>query len=82
MVGGDRLEGEVRSINPPTDLCGTVENHNNAFLRIAIEEECWTQSQTEAHLWLSTYGLPADETDAMQKRWQTMLNGLFTTVKS
>ncbi len=79
---GDRLEGEVGILNPPKDFVGTVEGLGGAYLRVRIDEACMTAPKTLAHLWLSTYGLPAAQTDALQKRWQTMMDNLFATVRS
>ena len=81
-AGGDRLEGVIGFINPPMDLCGTVDNLNNAFLRVRIDQSCVTQQEPEVNLWLSSFGLPTAETDALQQRWQTMLDEIFTPVPS
>ena len=79
---GDHLEGAVQILNPPKDFCGTADNLNNAFVRVRVDEACTGQPGREVNLFLSTYGLPADRTDALQKRWQTMLDDVFSTVKS
>lgn len=79
---GDRLEGEVRIFGPPEDFCATVENLNDAFLRLRLDAGCMTSPKPEVSLSLSTYGLPAKVTDALQQRWQAMLDGLFSTVAS
>jgi uncharacterized protein YndB with AHSA1/START domain len=79
---GDRLEGEIRLSNPPNDLCATVENLNNALLRIRVDDGCLTAPESQVNLYLSTYGLPADQTDGLGQRWQTMLDEVFTTVAS
>ena len=79
-AAGDRLEGRIQIINPPKDFCATVENLNNAFLRVRIDEACMTAPNRQVNLWLSTYGLPAEQTDALQQRWQTMLDDVFSAV--
>lgn len=79
---GDRLEGLIHFCNPPKDLSATVENLNNGFLRVAIDEACMTQPAPQVSLFLSTYGLPTAETDALRKRWQGMLDEVFTPVAS
>ena len=81
-TSGDHLAGEIRIIDPPKDFCATVENLNNAFLRVRIDEGCMTAPHPEVNLWLSTYGLALEETDALQKRWQAMLDDVFCAVKS
>lgn len=77
---GDVLEGEIRILNPPKDFCATAENFNNAFLRLRIEEASMTSPDRQVNLWLSTYGLPAEQTDALQQRWRAMLYDVFSTV--
>ena len=79
MSTGDVLEGEIHIIKRPHDLCATVENHNNAFLRVRIDDPYGTASRKEVNLWLSTYGLPSQETDALQQRWDEMMASLFAT---
>ncbi len=81
-AGGDRLEGEIHIINPPQDFCATAENFNYAYLRIRIDEGCMTSPDPQVNLFLSTYGLPTEQTDAFQQRWQAMLDEIFATVAS
>ncbi len=80
--GGDRLEGEIHIINPPQDFCATAGNLNNAYLRVRIDEGCMTSPDPQVNLFLSTYGLPAEQTDGLQQRWQAMLDEIFATVAS
>lgn len=79
MSTGDALEGEIHIIKRPHDLCATVENHNNAFLRVRIDDPYGADPHKEVNLWLSTYGLPTEETDALQERWDEMMARLFAT---
>ena len=79
MSTGDVLEGEIHIIKRPHDLCATVENQNNAFLRVRIDDPYGTDPHKEVNLWLSTYGLPSQETDALQQRWDEMMARLFAT---
>ncbi len=81
-VGGDRLEGEIHITNPPNDFCATAENLNNAFLRVRIDEGCMTSPNAQVNLFLSTYGLPTEQTDGLGQRWQAMLDEVFATVAS
>ncbi len=77
MSSGDALQGEIYINKRPHDLCGTVENHNNAFLRVRIDDPYGANPHKEVNLWLSTYGLPTDDTDALQQRWDAMMARLF-----
>ncbi len=79
-AGGDRLEGEIRFNNPPSDFCATAETFNSAFLRLGIDDGCQTSPDAQVSLFLSTYDLSAEQTDALQKRWQSMLDEVFSTV--
>ena len=79
MATGDALEGEIHIVKRPHDLCATVENHNNAFLRVRIDDPHGADPDREVNLWLSTYGLPTEETDALQQRWDEMMARLFAT---
>ncbi len=47
-----------------------------------IDDGCMTSPDPQANLFLSTYGLPAEQTDALQQRWQAMLDEVFATVAS
>ena len=77
MATGDVFEGEIHIIERPHDLCATVENHNNAFLRVRIDDTYGADTHKEVNLWLSTYGLPTEETDALRRRWNEMMACLF-----
>ena len=79
---GDRLEGEIRIINPPNDFCATAENLNNSYLRMRIDDGCMTSPDPQVNLFLSAYGLPAEQTDGLPQRWQAMLDEVFATVAS
>ncbi len=81
-AGGDRLEGEIRISKPPEHFCATVKNLNDAFLRLGIDDGCMTSPETQVSLFLSAYGLPAEQTDALQERWQAILDEIFTAVAS
>jgi hypothetical protein len=76
-AAGDRFEGQTHLISPPQDLCGTVENLNNGLLRLRLDEGCMTSPKREAHVWVSTFGMPSDETDALEGRLQQLVDTLF-----
>lgn len=72
---GDRLEGRVFTYDPPRDFFATAENVNHAYLRLSIES--WA-GQVEVNLFMSTYGQSADKVDAIESRWNILLDELFT----
>jgi len=72
-AAGDELRGVV-SINEPPDFTGTVENLNDAFFRVHVES---CRGVREVGLWMSTYGVPPAQVEAIEKGWSEMLQGLF-----
>lgn len=79
MATGDKLEGIVHLNNPPQDFCVTDEKHNNAFFLLKLDEANMFVPNPMVNLWLSTYGLPTEETDAILQRWDEMLANLFAS---
>jgi len=73
---GDALEGAALRSEPPIDFVGTVDNLNRAFLRIQLDD-LPMRGYKDANLWLSTYGLPRQQTDALFARWHALLERLF-----
>jgi uncharacterized protein YndB with AHSA1/START domain len=76
-TAGDTFDGEVRIMNPPRDFCGTIDNLNDAFIRLAVDEGCMSQPQDEVNIFISTYGLPRTQTDGLQQRLRSMLDQLY-----
>jgi uncharacterized protein YndB with AHSA1/START domain len=74
-ANGDRFEGVVALYDPPRNFVATVESWNRAFLRLRLED---LYGRREAHLWLSTYGLPRARTSEFQARWQSELERLLS----
>ncbi len=74
---GDKMVGELHINKPPHDLCATVDNLNNAFLRVRIDDPYGSDPRKEVNLWLSTYDLPIEEINSLQKRWDEMMERLF-----
>jgi len=72
---GDRFEGTVELYDPPRNFVATVEPWNRALLRLRLED---LYGRREAHLWLSTYGLPREEAAAFQTRWQAELENFLS----
>jgi hypothetical protein len=76
---GDRLEGRVFTHDPPRDFFATAHNLNDAYLRLSIES--WA-GQVEVNLFMSTYGLSSDKVDAIESRWNALLDALFPEGRS
>ena len=77
MATGDELQGIVHLNNPPQDFCSTDEKHNNAFFLLKIDEANFMLPKPMVNLWLSTYDLPTEVTDALRERWDEMMKRLF-----
>jgi uncharacterized protein YndB with AHSA1/START domain len=75
LASGDAVEGTVIDNAPPRVFAGTADNHNRGLFRFGFES-CSTD-QPKAHLWLSTWGLPADEVDALERRWSEAMDRTF-----
>jgi uncharacterized protein YndB with AHSA1/START domain len=75
LSSGDALEGEVWIDQPPRDFCGTVANLANGVFRYGFDR----LPGPEAHLWLSTWGLPASEVQALEARWRRALDGAYSS---
>lgn len=71
---GERLQGIVRTFSPPKDFTATVENLNNATMRIQTEDFFGKRDVTVT---LSTYGLPQSQVESMRQRWTELLTKLF-----
>lgn len=74
LGSGDRLEGKVMINTPPTDFAGTAENLNGGLFRFGYED---CLGRPEAHMWLSTWGLPKSEIDALQSRYDALATKVF-----
>ena len=74
---GDRLEGEVRLAIPPSDFAATVEGLDFSLLRLSIERCEYPDGPINVQLWLAAYGVADAELQALEGRWQGMLEGLF-----
>ena len=70
---GDRFEGRVLLMRPPTEFAGTVENLDHALLRFGVETYV---EQPEASFWLSTWGEPATA-ERFVERWRARFDELF-----
>jgi uncharacterized protein YndB with AHSA1/START domain len=71
---GDDLVGTVVYLGPPRDFAATVAGFNDALLRVKVDEY---GGQREAHLWLSTYGVPLERVAAFEERSEQLLRSVF-----
>jgi len=69
-ASGDGLTGTIERWSPPRQMVATVDDLNDALLRIVIHG---TPGSAAAVLWLSTYGVPNDRVQAIAARWQESL---------
>ena len=76
-ANGDTFEGVVDFFNPPHDFAGTVENLNDARLRINIDQSCAEPGTEDVTFFLSTYGLAEAQRDELQANAESMLRSLF-----
>jgi uncharacterized protein YndB with AHSA1/START domain len=74
---GVRLDGEVRDMFPPRQFAGTVEQFNDAYMRVAIEHGCHGDDVTRVNLWLSAYGVGEQALAELRSTWQGLLDRLF-----
>lgn len=61
---GARLSGTVLLWTPPTQLVMTVDQYNNAILRVEVERG------NHAIVWMATYGVADDAIAAVSREWQ------------
>jgi hypothetical protein len=74
LPDGERLAGEVRLVNEPFDFCGTLESHGDSVFRFS-HESCF--GRPEAFVWVSTWGLPQADGDALEERLRRTLERVF-----
>ena len=74
---GDTFEGVVDICNPPLDFAATVENLNDARLRIKIDRSCVVEGERDATFFLSTYGLADEQRETLQANVDSMFETLF-----
>jgi uncharacterized protein YndB with AHSA1/START domain len=71
---GDTFEGVVQFLNPVKNFCATVENLNDALLLVGVSQ---LFGQREVSLWLSAYGVPPEQVEALNERFLGLLRALF-----
>lgn len=68
------LKGVVRTLSPPFEFSGTVENLSDSLLRVAVEH---VSADPVALIWLATYGLSQVKVDELQMTFKKLLEQLF-----
>ena len=71
---GQRLSGDIFLWQPPRQFAANVLELNNAYLR--VDTRCIGETGTPL-IWLSTYGLPADQVRDLECAWQKSVDTLF-----
>lgn len=71
---GDELSGTVQLRDPSRQLAVTVDELDDALLRIAEEEMA---DAAELQLFLCAWDVDVDEIAALEKRWQRLLDDLL-----
>lgn len=74
---GDRLEGTVQTLESASDFSAVISNLNDSLLRIWLDRPLYPGASDTAYVWLSTYGLPVTQVEAIRDRWGPMIRGLF-----
>lgn len=72
---GDLFKGKVVFMNPPKDFAVTVKNLNDSLLRVQLDELFGYRDLT---FFLSTYGIPQTQVEALEQRTRKLLQSLLT----
>lgn len=72
-VSGDALSGVVEVWHPPMQFAARVESWNDGLFRAELYSG-------RVMLWLSTYGVPTADVEALQGRWRKSVVDLFSGV--
>lgn len=75
---GDELAGTVVVNDPPYEFSGTVEGLNDALVCLRTHDAGGPtpDSGHVACLWLSSWGAPKQDVEALGERWKRLLDGL------
>jgi len=77
VPGDGVLRGTVEISNPPHDFAGTVENLNDARLRLKVDRSCAEEGVNDAVFFLSTYGVDETTRAELQAGVEAMMKRLF-----
>jgi uncharacterized protein YndB with AHSA1/START domain len=75
LSAGQRLSGVVVLWQPPRQFVATVDQLNNAYLR--IDTRCLGDAGTPL-IWLSTYGIAPEAVRDVEHEWQVSLDAVFS----
>ncbi|MCH8329846.1 MAG: SRPBCC domain-containing protein [Bacteroidetes bacterium] len=70
---GEHYEGKVISVYSPTDFIATVDNLNNALIRVKIDHP----EEPTLDVLLESYGLEEEKADAFKQYWDKILSQKF-----
>ena len=68
---GDDISGVVQLWQPPHQFAATVDQFNNAYLR--VDTRCLGDTGTP-WIWLSAYGVSPESVQRIEQKWQTALD--------
>jgi hypothetical protein len=71
---GHVFRGVVRTLSPPFEFSGTVENLGDSLLRLAVEP---ITGDPLVWIWLATYGLSQIQVDDLEDKFQKILGRVF-----
>ena len=71
LTTGQTLSGVMYLWHPPHQFAATVDEFNNAYVR--IDTRCIGDTGTP-WISLSTYGIPLDQVRALERTWQATLD--------
>lgn len=71
---GHVFRGVVRTLSPPFEFSGTVENLGDSLLRLAVEP---ITGDPLVWIWLATYGLSKLQVDELEGKFQDLLARVF-----
>jgi uncharacterized protein YndB with AHSA1/START domain len=80
-ASGDTLRGTLLDLVSGRGLTTIVENLGDALLRLWLDPPLYPGGCNMLYVWLSTYGLPSGELEALRGRWTVMLDSLFPPAK-
>lgn len=78
-AAGDDFTGVIHALQPPHAFSATVENLNDALLRVHLDE---LFGYRDVNFQLSTYGVPQEQVEALEVRTRHMLQSLNATKTS
>ena len=78
----DPLSGCLQMHGPPLDFAMTVEELNDAYLRLRLDPPGIGSARSTVNLWMSTYGVDAERRRRVQRNFDRLLGAAFPAVGS